>query len=140
MRHFEVHSDIDASQASVWAALVDFPSYKKWNPIIPYFKGTLKAGETIRAKFRTSDTYTKAYVEGVIPGEKFIMSRSLYHPLLLHMVHDFEVQSLTASKARLIHRWHCRGFLIPFVWQKLTAKMQTFDRFNEGLKTYIEAA
>jgi hypothetical protein len=44
--------DLAASAARVWAALTDFASYRKWNPVIESIDGSPSQGERLRLKLR----------------------------------------------------------------------------------------
>ncbi|MEX0299004.1 MAG: SRPBCC family protein [Kordiimonas sp.] len=138
MRRFEIQIDIKAQKEKVWEALVDFESYPNWNPTLTYVEGHLKSGEILHARFGRARNLTAADVEQVEEGNMFVMSRSLIHPYLVHMAHDFELQEIEGGVTQFIQRWHCKGMLVPFLWSKMTTGMLKFERFNRGLKSYIE--
>lgn len=138
VRHFEIHIDIKAPKEKVWGALADFESYPSWNPTLTYVEGRMKAGEIVHARFGKAENLTAADVDQVDEGRMFVMSRSLMHSSLIHMIHDFELQEIGGGVTRFIQRWHCSGMLVPLLWGKMTAGMAKFERFNKGLQSYVE--
>lgn len=138
MRHFEIQIDIAAPKTDVWEALVDFEKFDSWNPTITKVEGDLVVGNTIAFKFRKADRLIGANVEKVEHGQMFAFSRSLVHPYLIHMVHDFELHDWGDGGTRFIQRWHASGLLIPLIWSKLTSGMAKFNRFNQSLKNHVE--
>ncbi len=138
VRHFEIHIDINAPKEKIWEVLTDFERYPDWNPTLTYVEGHLKTGEILHARFGRAEKLTAADVEYVEEGHMFAMSRSLMHPFLVHMVHDFELQELGDSVTRFIQCWHSKGVLVPLLWDRMTIGMSKFERFNLGLKSYVE--
>jgi len=52
MHEIVTEIDLPASAARVWAALTDFASYRKWNPVIESIDGRPSQGERLRLKLR----------------------------------------------------------------------------------------
>jgi len=52
MHEIVTEIDLPASPARVWAALTDFASYRKWNPVIESIDGSLSQGGRLRLKLR----------------------------------------------------------------------------------------
>jgi hypothetical protein len=52
MHEIVTEIDLPASAARVWAALTDFASYRKWNPIIESIDGRASQGGQLRLKLR----------------------------------------------------------------------------------------
>lgn len=52
MHEIVTEIDLPASAARVWAALTDFASYRKWNPVIESIDGSPSEGVQLRLKLR----------------------------------------------------------------------------------------
>ena len=49
-KDLETWIDIEAPPERVWAVLIDFPAWQRWNAFIPSVEGVLSEGKTVRIK------------------------------------------------------------------------------------------
>jgi len=135
--------EINASDAQVWAVLVDFDKYPDWNPSLPAISGELREGSTVsltlgmpgkspvkvKAKFEEVETNKKLTWRGNVVGGWFFSGYRV-----------FEIVALAEKKVRFTHVEDIGGVLAPIFKIAMGASniQQSHDEFNQSLKQRVE--
>lgn len=134
--------EINSSAENVWAALMDFESYPKWNPFIREIRGAAEVdsilavhikpeggmGAKLRPKVIRADANTmfawkgKFGVSGIFDGK-----------------HEFIIEPIDSDRVRFIQREEFSGLLVPVLWPMLEKNTRRgFDDMNKALKALAE--
>jgi hypothetical protein len=135
--------EIQASDATVWAVLIDFEKYPQWNPSLPFISGELKEGSTVSLTLglpgRPSMNVT-AQFEQIQPKRLITWRGKVGAAWLFSGYRVFEIQVLTPTTTRVTHVEDVGGLLAPiFKLLMGEAVQQSHDAFNETLKKRAES-
>jgi len=143
MRELKTEIDIAAPPKKVWDVLLDFNSWKEWNPIAAEAKGNPSPGEKLHMKF-VCDPESKKIAEFkpiVIEAEapiRFRWRATMMAPFLFSNDKVFELEE-TASGTRLIHREQFSGFMVLLFWSKFEKSVvPMLESMNKALKVKVE--
>lgn len=141
MRTFELVTLIDGTPAQIWAMLVDFEHYDRWNHIVPSGRGHAVPGTALSLIVQPSPGHMhhfQPHVVAVHPPTRLILAATVLHRKLVSMEHHFILHPLQPETTQLTQRWICSGLLVPLVWNRLVAGMRPFAHFGTDLKQHVE--
>lgn len=145
MACFQLHTeiDIDAPVARVWAVLVDFASYPRWNPFIVSVRGRPEVGARLRITLQSEAGKRMRFSPRVTvadPGRELRWLGRLLLPGLFDGEHRFLLEVLAADKTRLVHSESFRGLLVrPLQGSLQRDTRRGFEAMNRTLKARVEA-
>jgi hypothetical protein len=132
---------ISASPEKVWAALVDFGSYPKWNPFVQSISGEMRLGGRLVVRI-------------VPPGERGMIFKPTITELhegsvlewLGHLVvpgvfdgrHRFQLGRLPDGTTSLSQSETFSGLIVPLFASSLESTRRGFEASNAALKSLCE--
>src|SRR2546422_4342208 len=122
MKELRTEIEIAASANRVWATLTDFSSFPVWNPFIRRVDGELRVGASlvIGLQLPTARSMTfRPRVLRVEPGRQLRWRGHFIVRGLFDGEHAFEIEALSADRARLVHREIFTGLLVPLMARSL---------------------
>lgn len=142
-RDVEASVEIDAPRATVWAALVDFEAYPRWNPFTPRVSTDLEVGSPVHLGV---DMPGRAYsdrvewVNLVEPGRTICWGMMIGHPALLVANRWQELEELGPARTRYATVDRFSGLLVPMMMALYGEPMRRgFESVGAGLKRWVEA-
>jgi len=142
---FEIRDEIEINAVSdkVWAAVIDFESYKNWNSQLSFLGGTVQPNGQLHLKL--SATGAKPYefkplISYWQENKRFAWIAKTGLPRVFDGEHFFELKDLGNGKTLLINREEYRGVLSQIFKQLPMMKTAPdgFKKMNLELKHYIE--
>lgn len=142
MREIRTEIDIAAPAAKVWSTLMDFDSWKNWNPTVSEATGAASLGSKLKVTMcGKGGKSAQSYAPTITSFEKpklFRWRATMIAGFLFTNDKVFELQE-TNSGTKLIHKELFDGVLVPMFWGK-------FEKFvppmlvsmNEALKKNVE--
>ncbi len=133
--------DIDAKPEEIWDVLLDFESWKLWNPFIPMVEGNLKVGESLRIKVTPPDMKPmifKPEVFEVKPNEKILWGGS-FLKILYHGDHAFILEPLKDGKTRFSQIERFIGPIVLFMSGMIKKTELGYQQMNIALKKEVES-
>ncbi len=160
------HIDLHVSAARVWAALTDFASYEKWNPVIEMVDGSAREGEQLRMKLRRealsqpvagalgalksfafrswcalNGMRIAVRVTKLLPERELRWVGALPIPGTFQGEHFFKVTAQGDGGVRFTQGEHYAGLLEPAFRDVMEAvNRQAMNAVNQALKDYVEAS
>jgi hypothetical protein len=132
---------IDAPCELVWQVLVDFDSYREWNPVEIDAKGTAAVGavleHTAKLPGRKPMTFRATIIEADAPRALAWRGRVLV-PGVFDVRHHFEIEPQGDDRSRLRQFEHFSGLLIPVMRGVLRDTQAAFELANEAIKQRAE--
>lgn len=142
-RHLVTEVSIQASAADVWAVLMDFQSYPKWNSFIPSLKGDPKVGQVVEATLQPAGNkpmVIKPVVRIYEPEKHFAWKGKFLIRGIFDGEHHFELKAVSPTETILVQHEYFSGILVPFLKKMLKEDTrQGFEAMNAGLKAEAEA-
>ncbi|MEX0762164.1 MAG: SRPBCC domain-containing protein [Dehalococcoidia bacterium] len=138
-RGIRAEVDLEAPASRVWAILMDFDSYKEWNPFMIGVSGGVEKGASVRVTAVTPSGKQFRFepqIVDVTPGKRFSWregSSGLFERVVV-----FEVDSLDVARSRFIHSAEFRGALVPFKSGAIRDLEAGYTTMNEALKARAE--
>ena len=134
--------EINASAEDVWLELMDFESYKDWNPLVDYKGGEPQWGKRLDLVIKQpsgSSFAVKPTVTERIENEKFQWLGRLLLPKIFDGRHTFEIEA-RGDGVVLKHYENFAGILKhPMGWIGVYRKTKPgFVLMNEELKRRVE--
>jgi hypothetical protein len=144
-RHVESAVEIDASPAVVWRELLDFRSYRDWNPLLRRVRGEPRVGTRVRALLSQSGLPPVVIVPEVIAREEERELRWVSDspvPGVLTAEHTFLLTPLDdGNRTRFIQRERFEGLVAAAMPERLVSQVeQGFDEMNRALKRRVESS
>jgi hypothetical protein len=140
-RVLETYIDIEAPPQQVWEVLLDFPSWREWNPFIPSVDGSLVVGERILIKVvppGRKPMEFKPEVFVVRPCEEIIWGGSFLW-VMYRGDHAFLLESLPGGGTRFRQRERFRGPMTLFMTRMIKDTEKGYYQMNQALKRRVEA-
>ncbi|MGI8647403.1 MAG: SRPBCC domain-containing protein [Acidimicrobiales bacterium] len=140
MRHISASIDIQASPEQVWAALVDFESYKTWNPFIQEGSGQVIAGSTLILRMHPENGKPKTFrpkVLAIEPGRLLRWVGHLVVPGIFDGTHEFVLTEQNKS-THVVQSETFTGILVPLLGKIITSTERSFEKLNNALKKHVE--
>jgi len=132
--------DIDAQPQRVWEVLLDFPSWKEWNPFIPSITGTLEVGARLRISVTPPGIKPmefKPYVFSIRPGEEIIWGGSFLW-VLYRGDHAIFLEPRPNCGTHFRQRERFRGPMALFMNHMIDATELGYHQMNQALKRRVE--
>jgi hypothetical protein len=133
--------DIDAKPEEIWKVLLDFESWKEWNPFIPMVEGDLKVGEVLRIEVTPPDMNPmifKPEVFEVKPNEKILWGGS-FLKVLYHGDHAFLLEPISEGKTRFRQIERFIGPVVLFMGSMIKKTEMGYNQMNLALKKEVES-
>lgn len=144
MREVQTQIDIRAPAAVVWAILLDFGMYRRWNPLIRDVLGRPAIGRRIEIQLRPpSGTEVRARPTIVAFREdremKWLERWTI--PALFASERRFWIEPLAGEGVRFHHGEQVRGLMVPLLEQRRRLRGRLgLDAMNTALKRRAEHA
>ena len=141
----EIVTEIEIARpaARTWRALMDFPAYPRWNPVIRSIAGIARPGETLRVLFHPPGALPlrfRATVSVASADSEFRWTGSLLAPHLFNGDHYFKLWPIDGGRCRLVQGEVFRGILAPLMYRVLANYNRSgFVAMNQALKAHLEA-
>ncbi len=136
--------EIAASPAQVWAVLLDFATYKNWNPFIVSVEGSAKEGAQLATCIRPPggrEMRFKPSVTVVEEGRAFEWLGSFGFRGIFDGRHRFELSETENGGTKFVQKEEFTGLLVWLIKNELNTKTkQGFQEMNEALKKRAEEA
>jgi len=139
-RVLDTHVDIDAPPERVWEVLVDFPTWKEWNPFVTSVDGTLEEGFHLRITVNPpgiKPMYFKPKVFSVRPSERIVWGGS-FLLVLYRGDHAMWLEPLPGGRTRFRQRERFLGPMVLFMSNMIKAAEQGYHQMNQALKHRVE--
>ena len=143
MQRISTSIDIAAPVERVWAVLMDFPAYSRWNPFIVVLVGSAVPGAKLQVTMRPEGGRAMSFAPTVIacePNREFRWKGKVLVPGIFDGEHCFRVSSLGPGASRFLHEELFTGLLAPLIMRgSMKASTQAgFEAMNRALKQRAE--
>lgn len=143
---FEVRHtiEINAPVEKVWATIINFQGYDRWNSQLSYFGGEVAPGGRLHLRLAVSGATPYEFKPDIShwrERETFAwIARTGGLPRLFDGEHFFELSDLGNGQTRLVNREEYRGVLSPLMQRLPMMKLapEGFARMNQELKAFVE--
>jgi hypothetical protein len=130
--------EIDATPAEVWAVLMDFSSYPRWNPFVTSIRGGAAVGDRLTVRLQPPGgrgITMRPRVTESEPGRTFAWLGVLGVPHLFDGAHRFELEPIDGGRrTRFVQSERFRGLLVRAVRRAiLPATLRGFEAMNRSL-------
>ena len=147
MREISTHVDINAGATLVWDILIDFATYRRWNPLVRIILGAAHRGDTILIteqrgdRQRGSGTTVQRTVKHVREPRELYWLGTWGLASVFASERRFRIESLVAGGVRFHQSERFRGAAVPFLWSGLQRNLPpAFCAMNDALKVRAERA
>ena len=135
--------DIGAPPRRVWTVLVDFPSYRLWNPFVRSIEGSPREGETLKVFIQPvggAGMTFRPRVLRAVPDQELRWLGRVVLPGLFDGEHFFKIEPLDEGRrTRFIHGERFSGLLVPLLRKSLDrGTREGFEAMNQALKARVE--
>ena len=142
VREVRTEITINTAKERLWQELTAFSEYSSWNPFMKFIHGEAKLGSNIvvNIEFSNGDKMNfKPKITVVEENKRLTWIGKLLMKGIFDGKHVFEIEEVSDSECRLIHKETFSGFLVPLMWKKVKANTsESFVRMNEALKIRCE--
>lgn len=142
MVRLETKIEINASAERVWAVLMAFPAYERWNPFIRSIEGGPIVGERLKVLIEPPGGKALRFEPRVLvvePEIEFRWQGRVLFPGLFDGQHYFVLEKLAEKKVLLHHGERFSGLLLPFLKSAIEGPTrQGFIAMNEALRHEAE--
>lgn len=144
-RHVESAVEIDAPPAAVWRALLDFGSYRDWNPLLRRVRGRPTEGTRLRALLSQPGLPPVVIAPEVITREEERELRWVSDspiPGVLTAEHTFLLTPLDdGSRTRFTQQESFEGVVAALLPERLVSQVERgFGEMNDALKRRVESS
>lgn len=133
---------INTSLEKVWATLIDFDSYKLWNPFILDIKGELQLENRLIVTIKPQDKKKMVFkpkIISLIHLQEFVWIGNLIIPGIFDGQHQFFLKKLADNKIQLIHSERFSGMLSKPIFKLISNSTQLgFEQMNAAIKERCE--
>ncbi len=138
MKHMRTETTMAASVEKVWATLIDFDSYPRWNPFITKVTGDISEGGKIEAQLMGMTI--KPRIERLEENSELRWVGHLMVPGIFDGEHYFRIEANKDGSTRFVHGERFTGILVPvFALLGQFKKIErAFVEMNEALKARVE--
>jgi hypothetical protein len=144
-RHVESAVEIDAPPAVVWRELLDFRSYRDWNPLLRRIRGDPRVGGRIRALLSQPGLPPVVIVPEVIAREeerelRWVSTSPI--PGVLTAEHTFLLTPLDdGTRTRFTQQESFEGLVAAAMPERLVSQVgDGFGEMNDALKRRVESS
>ena len=140
---FTIATDIiiNAPKEKVWQVLTDFANYSAWNKFMSSVTGNLAEGEKLEIVIHPGKK-TMKFKPVVIkydPEHCFVWCGGMISKKLFAGEHSFELQTITPTITKLIHKETFSGILAKAIFSKIKDDTHAgFQAMNVALKQRVE--
>jgi hypothetical protein len=142
MRRIEADVEIKAPAERVWAILMDFDAYPKWNPFIVSIGGEQRDGGRLLVSIKPPGHEAMSFKPKVVrlqPGEELRWLGRVGLPRIFDGEHVHHVESLGNSRSRYTQSETFRGLLVPFLGATISSAEKGFAEMCKALKKRAES-
>jgi hypothetical protein len=137
------HVSIRASPEQVWAVLIDFASYREWNPFICEASGEPIAGARLRVCIRPPGGKALEFrpvVKEASEGRRLKWLGHFLAPGLFDGHHTFAIDAGSAGEVLFRQEEEFRGVMVHlFPASMYEATRRGFETMNQALKRRVES-
>jgi len=136
--------EVNAPVESVWAAVIDFKGYDRWNSQLSYLGGEVAPGGRLHLRLAVAGATPYEFKPNVSQWREQAVfgwiARTAGIPRLFDGEHFFELTDLGSGRTLLVNREEYRGVLSLLMQQLPMMKLapQGFERMNQELKAFVE--
>ena len=134
--------EINAPAESVWAALLDFSNYPKWNPFVREISGTPTVGSALSVHIKPEGGMGAKLTPMVVKVDEnkiFAWKGKFGISGIFDGRHEFIIEKISADRVRFIQREEFTGILVPILWPMLrTNTRRGFEDMNQALRSLVE--
>jgi hypothetical protein len=139
-RVIDTYIDINAPPERVWNVLLDFATWKEWNPFIPSIAGRPEVGAYLRISvsppgMKSMEFKPKVFV--VRPGEEIIWGGS-FLLFVYRGDHTMSLEPLPGGGTRFRQRERFRGPMVLLMGRMFKPTEQGYHQMNQALKRRVE--
>jgi len=143
MRELYTEIEINATSEHVWKILMDFPSYREWNPFITRIHGAQENGGKLEVELTqpgSKPITMKPTIQHMEPNTEFRWLGHTGIPRIFDGEHIFQIEPIDKDRVRFIQQEKFRGILVPFLKKMLeNSTKQGFELMNTALKKRVES-
>lgn len=133
---------INAPIEKVWATLMDFENYSKWNTFITSIEGKAEVGQKLKAFLQPPSAKGMTFKPKVLivnPKQEFRWVGHLLFPGIFDGQHNFKLVDNGDNTTTFIQSENFKGVLVPFLKKMIEVNtVQGFQQMNEDLKKEVE--
>jgi len=133
---------INAPIEKVWATLMNFENYPKWNTFITSIEGKSEVGQKLKAFLQPPGAKGMTFKPKVLivnPNQEFRWVGHLLFPGIFDGQHNFKLIDNGDNTTTFIQSENFKGILVPFLKKMIEINtVQGFRQMNEGLKREVE--
>jgi hypothetical protein len=133
---------INGTVDKIWATLMDFDSYPKWNPFIRDISGKAEVGADLKVYIKPEGGMGAKLAPTVVKLEEnnvFAWKGKFGIRGIFDGQHEFILAPNEDGGVLFIQREEFTGFLVPILWPMLRKNTHRgFDDMNKALKTLVE--
>ena len=140
----EIHAEIEieAPAERVWHILVDFASYRHWNPFIVQAVGEPKINSRLEVRIQAPGSRIMGFQATVLraePNRELRWRGRFWMPGLFDGEHSFIVEPHGPDRARFVQHETFTGLLVPLVLRGMRSNIRRgFEEMNLALKARAE--
>ena len=142
MTELRTEIEINGTAERVWAALMDFSSYPKWNPFVREISGTPTVGSTLSVHIKPEGGMGAKLAPVIVKVDEnkiFAWKGKFGVSGIFDGQHEFIIEPIDASRVRFVQREEFSGFLVPILWPMLrTNTRRGFEDMNQALRSLVE--
>ncbi|TCI92796.1 SRPBCC domain-containing protein [Tenacibaculum sp. M341] len=128
---------INATTEQIWAVLMDFENFPKWNSFIKSISGTPKVANTLHVQLQNMN-FTPTVLKHRKNSE-FIWKGKLFMKGIFDGEHRFYVKDNGNGSSTFEHSEKFSGILVPFFSKNLDKNVtKGFETMNKELKDFVE--
>ena len=132
---------IDAPADFVWRVLVDFESYREWNPVEIDVRGEARVGAALEHTSKLPNRKPMSFRATIVeaePPRALAWRGRIFVPGIFDVRHHFEIDPLGVDQSRLRQFEHFSGVLVPFTPGVLRDTKAAFELANAAIKRRAE--
>jgi len=144
MQEIFAHVDIAAPPSVVWDVLVDFGTYRRWNPLIRSVLGHAVSGRQLQITVAAppgADVTSRLTIVHLRQGCEMTWLEWWSVPGVFLSERRFRIEPLPQGGVRFHHGEKVRGVMVPLLdGRRRTRQRAGFDAMNAALKLRAERA
>ena len=133
---------INAPAEKVWAALMDFNSYPKWNPFVREISGKVEVGAALNVYIKPEGGMGMKLGPAVVKFQEnkiFAWKGKLGVSGIFDGQHEFILEPNADGGILFVQREEFTGLLVPVLWPMLRKNTgRGFEDMNKALKSLVE--
>ena len=142
MKEIHAEIEIEAPAERVWHILVDFASYRHWNPFIVQAVSEPKINSRLEVRIQAPGSRIMGFQATVLraePNRELRWRGRFWMPGLFDGEHSFIVEPHGPDRARFVQHQTFTGLLVPLVLRGMGSNIrQGIEEMNLALKARAE--